>query len=80
MGELEPELIRRRQDSPQAFEFYRQSRFPEAEAGFEAILTENPEDGPARVYRSRCRKFMETPPPAGLGYGLPAGGERDMLW
>ena len=63
-GELEPELIKRRQDFAQALELYRQGRFPEAGAAFEAILTENPEDGPARVYRDRCRKFMETPPPA----------------
>jgi adenylate cyclase len=63
-GELEPELIRRRQDFAQALELYRQGHFPEAGAGFEAILTEHPEDGPARVYRDRCRKFMETPPPA----------------
>jgi adenylate cyclase len=64
-GELEPGLIQRRQDFAQALELYRQGRFPEALAGFEAILTENPADGPARVYRDRCRKFMETPPPAG---------------
>jgi adenylate cyclase len=62
-GELEPEVIRRRQDFAQALELYRQGRFPEAQAAFEAILTENPEDGPARTYRDRCRKFQETPPP-----------------
>jgi adenylate cyclase len=64
-GELEPELIRRRQDFAQALELYRQRRFPEAGAEFEAILTENPADGPARVYRDRCRRFQEAPPPAG---------------
>jgi len=64
-GGLEPEVISRRQDFAQALELYRQGRFPEAQAGFEAILTENPKDGPARVYRDRCRKFMEAPPPAG---------------
>ena len=62
-GELEPELIRRRQDFAQALELYRQRRFPEAEAAFEAILTANPEDGPARIYRDRCRRFQEAPPP-----------------
>ena len=56
-------LVRRRQDFAQALEHYRQRRFPEAGAAFEAILTENPEDGPARIYRDRCRKFMEAPPP-----------------
>jgi adenylate cyclase len=63
-GELDPETARRRQDFAQALEHYRQRRFPEAQAGFEAILTENPEDGPARTYRDRCRRFQEAPPPA----------------
>ena len=63
-GELELEVVKRRQDFASALELYRRRRFPEAGAGFEAILTENPDDGPARVYRDRCRKFMETPPPA----------------
>jgi adenylate cyclase len=63
-GDLDPEIVRRRQDFAQALEHYRHRRFPEAGAAFEAILTENPGDGPARVYRDRCRQFMEAPPPA----------------
>ncbi len=63
-GELEPELIKARRDFAQALELYRQGRFPEAGAGFEAILTENPGDGPARTYRDRCRRLQEAPPPA----------------
>jgi adenylate cyclase len=63
-GELEPELVRRRQDFAQALALYRQRRFPEAGAAFEALLTENPEDGPARTYRDRCRRFQAAPPPA----------------
>jgi len=62
-GELAPELIERRQDFARALELYRQGRFPEAGAGFEAILMANPEDGPARVFRDRCRTFVEAPPP-----------------
>jgi len=63
-GELEPEVIRRRQDFAQALELYHQRRFSEALAGFEAICAAAPEDGPARTYRDRCRRFQEAPPPA----------------
>ena len=63
-GELGPELIKARQDFAQALELYRQGRFPEAGAAFEAILTANPGDGPARTYRDRCRRYQEAPPPA----------------
>jgi adenylate cyclase len=64
-GELTPELIQRRQDFAGALELYRQGRFAEAAAGFEAILAEAPADGPARTFLGRCRQFQETPPPAG---------------
>ncbi len=63
-GKLEPEVISRRQAFAQALELYRQQRFPEAGAAFEAILTKNPEDGPARTYLNRCQRFQEAPPPA----------------
>jgi adenylate cyclase len=62
--ELTPELIRRRQDFAGALELYRQGRFPEAAAGFEAILADAPEDGPARTFLGRCRQFKKVPPPA----------------
>ncbi|MGA9756615.1 MAG: adenylate/guanylate cyclase domain-containing protein [Desulfobaccales bacterium] len=63
-GELEPEVIHRRRDFAQALEHYRHQRFSEALAGFEAICAAAPEDGPARIYRDRCRRFQEAPPPA----------------
>jgi adenylate cyclase len=63
-GELDPATARRRQDFARALELYRQRRFPEALAGFEALGAAAPADGPARTYRDRCRKFMEAPPPA----------------
>ncbi|MFA4901947.1 MAG: adenylate/guanylate cyclase domain-containing protein [Desulfobaccales bacterium] len=63
-GELAPEVIRRRQDFAQGLELYRQGRFPEAQAAFDSILTEDPEDGPAKIFLARCRHFQSTPPPA----------------
>jgi adenylate cyclase len=63
-GELPPELSQRRRDFAGALELYRQGRFADAAAGFEAILAAAPEDGPARTFGGRCRQFQETPPPA----------------
>jgi adenylate cyclase len=63
-GELAPETDRRRQDFARALEFYRQGRFEQAEPVFEALLAAEPEDGPARTFRDRCRRFKTTPPSA----------------
>ncbi len=63
-GALAPETERRRRDFAAGLEFYRQGRFPEAEAAFEALLTQNPQDGPARTFRDRCRQLQAAPPPA----------------
>ncbi|HZE22130.1 MAG TPA: adenylate/guanylate cyclase domain-containing protein, partial [Desulfobaccales bacterium] len=49
-GELAPEIIRRRQGFADALKLYRQGRFPDAAAGFETVLAEAPEDGPARTF------------------------------
>ncbi len=62
-GELGPEIIRRRQEFAEGLEFYRQGRFPEAQARFEPILAEDPEDGPAKTFLVRCRHFQSGPPP-----------------
>ncbi len=61
-GELAPEIIRQRQDFADALDLYRQSRFPAAQAAFEAILAEHPEDGPAKTFLARCRQFQTAPP------------------
>jgi adenylate cyclase len=62
-GELAPEVIRRRQDFAEGLELYRQGRFTEAQARFEAILTDNPDDGPAKTFLARCRQLQSGPPP-----------------
>jgi adenylate cyclase len=63
-GELAPEIIRRRREFAEALALYRQGRFAEAQAGFEALLADDPEDGPALTFAARCRHFPEAPPPA----------------
>lgn len=69
------ELIGPSRDHPQAmtqaaaFETalsrYRQRAFHSAEQGFAALLAHDPNDGPARVFRDRCRAFHQTPPGSG---------------
>jgi len=51
----------------QAFErglrSYRRAEWKRAGAAFEQALDLNPQDGPARLYLDRCRRYGETPPP-----------------
>jgi adenylate cyclase len=44
-------------------EAYRQRRWEGARAVFRAILEENPDDGPSRLYLARCQAMLATPPP-----------------
>ena len=50
-----------------ALDLYRQGKFSEAGALFQHILGENPQDGPARVFRDRCQQFQGSPPPPDWG-------------
>jgi adenylate cyclase len=62
--ELSSEIRRRRQDFAQGLDLYRQGRFLKAQAAFEAILAEAPDDDPAKIFLGRCRQFKTSPPPA----------------
>ena len=42
---------------------YRQRRWPEAQAAFQSILDQWPEDGPARAYWKRCQEYLFSDPP-----------------
>jgi adenylate cyclase len=42
---------------------YRQRRWDEALAAFDAVLAERPDDGPATLYVGRCRAMLAQPPP-----------------
>jgi adenylate cyclase len=53
---------------------YARCDFAVALAGFEAVLSAAPQDGPSRVFANRCRRFIDAPPPAGWdGTWPPAG-------
>ena len=43
---------------------YRERRFEEATAAFDAVLQGWPDDGPSRVLRDRCRRYVVDPPDA----------------
>ncbi len=42
---------------------YRERRWEEARDCFSALLTDVPEDGPAKVYHERCEHYAKEPPP-----------------
>ena len=46
-----------------ALELYRQEKFPEAAARFQAILDKHPGDSPSQVFLQRCQAYQENPPP-----------------
>lgn len=48
----------------QGIEAYRARDWAAAERAFEGALDLYPTDGPALVYRDRCRVLSQTPPPA----------------
>ncbi|MHC4830068.1 MAG: adenylate/guanylate cyclase domain-containing protein [Planctomycetota bacterium] len=46
---------------------YFAGNFEEAELLFGALLADHPDDGPARLLRARCERYMTAPPPADWG-------------
>ena len=48
-----------------AIQAYRDGRFADALAGFEAVQAVAPGDGPAALYVTRCRDLVARPPPPG---------------
>ena len=44
---------------------YTEGRFEAAIAGFTAVLTLRPDDGPSHAFIARCRKFLKDGPPPG---------------
>ncbi len=63
-GEVPEEGIRRLALFRDGLGWYRDREFHKALAAFETLLSSFPDDGPARVYRERCRAFLASPPPA----------------
>lgn len=60
-GTLSADQQRAREAFGNALMLYRDRRFGEAKSCFDALSAS---DGPARVFASRCARFLETPPPA----------------
>ncbi|MGQ9689053.1 MAG: CHASE2 domain-containing protein [Desulfobaccales bacterium] len=60
---LRPELTALSQKFSLALTAYRQRKFSEAGVLFEQILVQHPDDGPARVFLERCRRFQTAAPP-----------------
>lgn len=46
-------------------DLYKQRRFEEAISSFERALKHEPDDGPCKLYITRCRELIENPPPDG---------------
>ncbi|MDZ7296082.1 MAG: adenylate/guanylate cyclase domain-containing protein, partial [candidate division KSB1 bacterium] len=67
VAEHEDELYATRHQALQLFaeglQAYRDRRWDEALALFQAALALEPEDGPAQVYCQRCTLFRQNPPP-----------------
>jgi len=61
-GEVSPDTIRRIGLFLDGLRWYRDRAFEKALASFEALLSSEPGDGPAAVYRDRCRAFLASPP------------------
>jgi adenylate cyclase len=54
-----------RDDFALALARFRQGDFAGAAGAFTEFLAQHSDDGPARAFLARCRKFLEQPPPAG---------------
>jgi adenylate cyclase len=59
--DLSAETAARNQAFTAALELYRRGDLAGAEAGFSALLEKFPEDGPARTFLGRCRRFQDDP-------------------
>jgi adenylate cyclase len=61
-GEVSEEALRRRNAFERALEIYSSGAFAEARNLFSALADET--DAPSAVFRDRCDKFIQEPPPA----------------
>ena len=62
-GDLPPAATELASEFAQALELYRQEKFPEAAALFQAILDKHPGDSPSQVFLKRCQAYQDNPPP-----------------
>ncbi len=63
-GEGEPEILERVERFHKGLAAYRAQKWEEASGVFHDLLLDYPDDGPAKVFISRCKQYIESPPPA----------------
>jgi adenylate cyclase len=61
-GDVDPAAVARAEAFAAALARYRDRDFAGALAGFEAIVSVAPDDGPSKAYVERCRWFLDHPP------------------
>ncbi|MBT3184765.1 MAG: adenylate/guanylate cyclase domain-containing protein [Nitrospina sp.] len=62
-GEIEESVKKTLPFYNSGLNFYKNRDWENAGKCFEEGLQANPEDGPCRVYRDRCKEYLDTPPP-----------------
>jgi adenylate cyclase len=63
MGQLDPARQQRMKTYREGFEAYRMRAFPKAQACFEQVLDQDPDDCPSQIHRERVMRFQAYPPP-----------------
>jgi adenylate cyclase len=65
-GDVAEETLARMRRFEEGWDLYGEQKWDEAIAVFDEVLEGGP-DGPAELYRERCRKYREDPPPENWG-------------
>jgi adenylate cyclase len=64
---IPPERVALIEEFERALDLYKDARFAEALAAFQAIAARHPGDGPTALYIERCQEYIDEPPPPDWG-------------